>query len=231
MVASRTVGSRRETFETIALAHFDTVYRVAVVFTRNPDEAQDLVQETYYQAYRFWHRFQPGTHVKAWLLTILRHTHISAYCSASRQPLHTTVEAVEPFHDDVLYTQEWTDPASMDAMLRHVIQDEVKQAIDALPETYRMPVILADLAECSYQEIATILGCPIGTVMSRLFRGRRWLRTRLQGFARASGYIGARRPHTPGASDPRQASEPRRPLPRRVGSKVPGELGRVACIP
>ena len=86
-------GSRRDAFETIALVHFDTVYKVAMALTRNRDEAQDLVQETYGKAYRFWHRFQPGTHVKAWLLTILRHTHISAYRKASRQRIHTTVGA------------------------------------------------------------------------------------------------------------------------------------------
>ncbi|MEE8303182.1 MAG: sigma factor-like helix-turn-helix DNA-binding protein, partial [Candidatus Tectomicrobia bacterium] len=132
---------------------------------------------------------------------------------------------------DVSCTPEWTDPASIDAMLRHVVQDEVKQAIDALPETYRLPVLLADLAECSYQEIATIIGCPMGTVMSRLFRGRRLFRTHLQACARASGYIRSGPPRTAGTPDPHRASEPRRPLRRRVGPKEPGELGGETCIP
>lgn len=222
-------GSRHKTFEAVALTHFDTMYNVAMACTRNPDEAQDLVQETYYRAYRFWESFQPGTRVQAWLLTILRHTHISAYRKASRQRLHAQVEPVASWDDDVSFTSAWTDPASMEAMLRHLVQDEVKQAIDALPETYRLPVILADLAACSYQEIATILGCPLSTVMSRLFRGRRLLRTRLQAFAEASGYIGARQPYA--LCGPRQVSESRRPSPRRVASKQSAKPAGAAWKP
>ncbi len=218
-------GSRRDAFETIALGHFDTVYNVAMAFTRNPDEAQDLVQETYEKAYPFWHRFQPGTPVKAWLLTIVRHTHIRASRRASRHRIHRTVEPVAPLDGDVSCTPEWTDPASIDAMLRHVVQDEVKQAIDALPETYRLPVLLADLAECSYQEIAAIVGCPLGTVMSRLVRGRKLLRTHLHVFARASGYIRSGPPRDAGTSDLERATEPHRPLQCSVASKELCELG------
>ncbi len=179
-------------FEAIALEHFDFLYNVAMSFTRNRDEAQDLVQETYCKAYRFFHRFQPGTNIKAWLVTILRHATINAYRKASRRPVLVELEQIAPFYAAPSRTPEWTEQTSVEAFLQHVVQDEVKQAIDALPEAYRLAVILADLAACSYKEIAIILDCPAGTVMSRLFRGRRLLRTRLQAFARRSGYLRSR---------------------------------------
>ena len=162
MFEHSTPGSRRDAFEVTALAHFDTVYNVAMSFTRNPAEAQDLVQETYCKAYRFFYRFQPGTHMKAWLVTILRNTFINTCRKASRQPERVELEQIAPFHAAPSRTPEWTEEASVEAFLRHEVQDEVKQAIDALPEAFRLAVILADLAECSSNEIATILGLPGG---------------------------------------------------------------------
>lgn len=182
----------REAFDALTLTHFDTLYGAAVSFTRNPDEARDLVQETYYKAYRYWRRFQPGTHAKAWLLTILRNTYINAYRKSTRRFLPHTFDVDAPVGPDLSLIPEHTHAAEVDHMLRQVVQDEVKQAIDALPETFRLPVMLADLADCSYQEIAEIMGCPVGTVMSRIHRGRRLLRQRLQGFAQAAGYVKAR---------------------------------------
>lgn len=176
-------------FEATALQHFEVLYRQAVSYTRNPDDAQDLVQDTYLRAYRFWYRFAPGTHLRAWLCTILRHTFINTYrrearyqalVDAAAWPLESVATAPAP---------AWPDGASMDEMLRYVVHDEVKNALDDLPDEYRLVVILADLAECTYKDIATMVGCPVGTVMSRLFRGRRLLRQRLETFARQSGYL------------------------------------------
>ncbi len=130
--------------------------------------------------------------MKAWLFTILRHININAYRKSLRRPVLVDFEQVVPWYADTSRTPEWTEQTSVEAFLQHVVQDEVKQAIDALPEAYRLAVILADLAACSYNEIATILDCPAGTVMSRLFRGRRLLRTRLQAFAKQSGYLRSR---------------------------------------
>ena len=185
---SRSMG-RQEEFEAVALEHFDVLYSTAMRLTRNPAEAQDLVQETYLKAYRFFDRFEPGTNIKAWLFTILRNTHINTYRKASRQQEQTDFERVEPFYADPTLFPEWSDQAPLEEVLRHVVQDDVKRALDALPEVYRMVVLLADMADFSYKEIAAIIDCPEGTVMSRLFRGRRLLRNSLAEFARKNGYI------------------------------------------
>ena len=178
-------------FEAVVLEHFHTLYSTALRLTRNPSEAQDLVQETLLKAYRFFDRFEPGTNVKAWLFTILRNTYINTYRKTVRQQEHVDFERIEPFYADTTNDPEWewTDQESLEAMLRHLVQDDVKRALDALPEVYRIVVLLADLAELPYKDIATIIGCPEGTVMSRLFRGRRLLRKSLQEFARKSGYV------------------------------------------
>jgi RNA polymerase sigma-70 factor (ECF subfamily) len=181
--------SQQEAFEAIALEHFDALYNTAMRLTRNASEAQDLVQETYLKAYRFFHRFEPGTNVKAWLFTILRNTYINAYRKTVRQQPQTDFEQVSPFYADPATPAEWAERGSVEEMLRYVVHDDVKRALDDLPEEYRMVVLLADLEDFSYRDIATIVGCPVGTVMSRLFRGRRLLRKRLEDFAKKSGYI------------------------------------------
>ena len=175
----------------VVLEHFQTLYSTALRLTRNTSEAQDLVQETLLKAYRFFDHFEPGTNVKAWLFTILRNTYINTYRKTVRQQEQVDFERIEPFYADTASDPEWewTDQESLEAMLRHLVQDDVKRALDALPEVYRIVVLLADLAELPYKDIATIIGCPEGTVMSRLFRGRRLLRKSLQEFARKSGYV------------------------------------------
>jgi RNA polymerase sigma-70 factor (ECF subfamily) len=175
----------------VVLEHLHTLYGTALRLTRNPSEAQDLVQETLLKAYRFFERFEPGTNVKAWLFTILRNTYINMYRKTVRQQEQVDFERIEPFYADTANEPEWewTDQEALEAMLRYLVQDDVKRALDALPEVYRIVVLLADLAELSYKDIATIIGCPEGTVMSRLFRGRRLLRKSLQEFARKSGYV------------------------------------------
>ena len=182
---------QQEEFAAVVLEHFHTLYSTALRLTRNPSEAQDLVQETLLKAYRFFDRFEPGTNVKAWLFTILRNTYINAYRKTVRQQEQVDFERIEPFYADTANEPEWewTDQEALEAMLRYLVQDDVKQALDALPEVYRIVVLQADLADLSYKDIAAIIGCPEGTVMSRLFRGRRLLRKSLQEFARKSGYV------------------------------------------
>jgi RNA polymerase sigma-70 factor (ECF subfamily) len=157
--------------------------------TRNPGEAQDLVQETFLKAYRFFHRFKPGTNIKAWLFTILRNTYINAYRKASRQQQQVDFDQVAPFYADPSATSAWTNRGSVEELLHYLVQDDVKRALEALPDEYRMVILLADLEDFAYKEIADIVGCPVGTVMSRLFRGRRLLRKSLAEFAKKSGYI------------------------------------------
>jgi len=181
--------SKQEAFEAVALEHFHTLYSTALRLTRNASEAQDLVQETLLKAYRFFEHFEPGTNAKAWLFTILRNTYINIYRKTVRQQEQVDFERIEPFYADTPHDPEWIDQESLEAMLRYLVHDDVKRALDALPEAYRIVVLLADMAELSYKDIATMVGCPEGTVMSRLFRGRRLLRKSLQEFARQGGYV------------------------------------------
>ena len=180
---------KQEEFEAVALEHFHTLYNTALRLTRNASEAQDLMQETLLKAFRFFDHFEPGTNVKAWLFTILKNTYINTYRKTVRQQEQVDFERIEPFYAESSNDPEWIDSESLEASLSHILQDDVKQALDELPEAYRIVVLLADLADFSYKDIATIIGCPEGTVMSRLFRGRRLLRKSLQEFARKSGYV------------------------------------------
>lgn len=189
VLEDRKSQSTCEEFEALALEHFTPLYNTAVRLTRNPSEAEDLVQEALLKAYRFFHRFEPGTNIKAWLFTILRNTYINAYRKASRQQQQVDFEQVAPFYADPLGPVEWGENGSTESMLHYLVQDDVKWALDALPEEYRLVVMLADLEDFTYKEIAAIVGCPVGTVMSRLFRGRRQLRKSLAEFAKKSGYI------------------------------------------
>ena len=188
MVEDREAQEMREAFEALALEHFDALYNTAVRLTRNPSEAQDLVQETFLKAFRFYHRFEPGTNIKAWLFTILRNTYINVYRKASRQQ-QVDFDQIAPFYADTSDPPVWTDRGTMEETLRHLVQDDVKRALESLPDEYRIVVLLADLEDFAYKEIADIVGCPVGTVMSRLFRGRRLLRKSLAEFAKKSGYI------------------------------------------
>lgn len=183
------VKRKQETFAAVALEHYAALYSTSKQLTRNTCEAQDLVQETYLRAYRFFHRFEPGTHAKAWLFTILRNAHISTIRKTLRQPVRVDFEQVEPWYAATSPASSWMRSGPIEERLKNVIQDEVKQALDELPEKYRQVVLLADLEDFSYRDIATVVGCPAGTVMSRLFRGRKLLRRRLAVFAREAGYI------------------------------------------
>lgn len=181
--------SKQAAFEAAAMEHFSTLYNTALRLTRNTSEAQDLLQETLLKAFRFFERFEPGTNVKAWLFTILRNTYINTYRKAIRQQEQVDFERIEPFYAEPVNDIEFLDQAALESLLPHLVQDDVKRALDALPEAYRMVVLLADMADFSYKDIAAIVGCPEGTVMSRLFRGRRLLRKSLQDFARKGGYV------------------------------------------
>ena len=158
--------------------------------TKDPDEAADLVQETYIRALRFRHQFQPGTNLKAWLFRILTNTFINMYRRKTARPQFTDVEGLDEY---VLYNKmnELRSPSSSSdperEVLNGIMDTEVKQALDDLPEHFRTAVMLADIEGFSYREIADILHIPIGTVMSRLHRGRRFLQRRLYEYAKERG--------------------------------------------
>lgn len=178
-----------------AMEHMSALYTAALRMTRNPADAEDLVQETYLKAYRAFESFQEGTNLKAWLYRILTNTYINTYRAKKRRPDESDLEEVEDLY---LYRRlggleaARTGQSAEDEVLERFSDAEVKAAIEALPEQFRMAVLLADVEGFSYKEIAEILDVPIGTVMSRLHRGRRALQKRLYEFGRERGLIDER---------------------------------------
>ncbi|MCZ6737392.1 MAG: sigma-70 family RNA polymerase sigma factor [Actinobacteria bacterium] len=179
-------------FERDAMQYTRQLYSAAMRMTRNPADAEDLVQETYLKAYRAYHTFQEGTNLKAWLYRILTNTYINKYRKDSRRPSEVDLGTVE---DMYLYrrlgSEESAEAArtTEDRVLDGLVESDIKQAVEELPESFRMPVLLADLEGFSYKEIAEILDIPIGTVMSRLHRGRKAMQKRLWGFAKQRGLL------------------------------------------
>ncbi len=185
----RTNESRKE-FEALALEHVDPLYSAALRLTRNERDAEDLVQDALVRAYRFFDRFERGTNIKAWLFKILTNTFINKYRRKAKE--RSVVEGVEQqtvterfFSRDMSSLSD--DPESY--IFERLLSDDVLRAIDDLPVDFRLVVILADIQEFSYKEIADIVGCPVGTVMSRLFRGRRLLQKRLAEYAMEQGIL------------------------------------------
>jgi RNA polymerase sigma-70 factor (ECF subfamily) len=182
----------RARFAELAMEHMPALYTAALRMTRNAADAEDLVQETYLKAYRAFDSFSEGTNLKAWLYRILTNTYINSYRAAKRRPEVSDVEDVEDLY---LYHRLAPEAGSIRSAEEEVLagftDDEVKAAIEALPDAFRIAVLLADVEGFSYKEIAEITDVPIGTVMSRIHRGRRALQKTLAGFAQARGLVGA----------------------------------------
>ena len=188
--AVETEAERAARFERDALVYLDQLYGAALRMTRNPADAEDLVQETFAKAYASFHQFTPGTNLKAWLYRILTNTYINAYRKKQRQPQLSVGDSIEDWQlaRAEAHTSDGLRSAEMDALDR-MPTSAVTEAMNALPPDFRLAVYLADVEGFSYKEIAEIMGTPIGTVMSRLNRGRNQLRSLLADFARESGLV------------------------------------------
>jgi RNA polymerase sigma-70 factor (ECF subfamily) len=171
-------------FDEMATQHLDALYRTALRLTGRPQDAEDLVQETYLRAWRSLHTYRPGTNPKAWLFRILHNAHIDRFRASSRTV--ATVDELEG-QDPAFVVHETPETLVMAGLM----DAEIRQALMEIPEVFRACLILADLEGFSYQEIADILGIPRGTVMSRLFRGRRAMRRLLTRYGREHGYLKA----------------------------------------
>ena len=177
-----------DSFKREALAHMESLYHGALYMTRDPNQAEDLVQEAYLKAYRFWHRYEEGTNCKAWLFRILTNTFINR--NRRKKRIHVDYDDVEGAASQAIGFEHSSFYASPEAAyLKGLFPEHIRAAIEALPETFRLPVILSDLQDFSYKEIAEIMDCPVGTVMSRLFRGRRKLQEILFEYAVERGII------------------------------------------
>ena len=174
------------TFAEDAMPLMDGLYSAAMRMTRNAADAEDLVQETYLKAFNAYERFETGTNLKAWMYRILTNSYINAYRKKQRRPDESDIDDIEDLY---LYRRLGGAESAVlsrsaeDELLEMFGEDEVKLALEDLPEHYRMPILLADVEGFAYKEIAEILDVPIGTVMSRLHRGRKQLQKRLYSFA------------------------------------------------
>ena len=190
----------KQEFEGLVLAHLDPLYSAALRLTKNERDAEDLVQDTCMRAYRFFDKFERGTNIKAWLFKILTNTFINRYRRKVKERNVTEGSEREAVHEAFI-SRDASDYAANPEqfMFDRLLSDDVLKAIDALPIDFRLVVILADLQEFSYKEIAEILDVPVGTVMSRLFRGRKALQKSLRDYAADQGVVPAKTPEAPEA--------------------------------
>ena len=189
-VESETPEERTERFERDASPLRDALYAAALRLTRNPDDASDPVQETVERAYKAFHQFKPGTNLKAWLFRIQTNNYINNYRKKQRQPLQSSADDVEDWQMAQAESHTSTGLRSAEAEALDQLPDgDIKEAMASIPEDFRLAVYYADVEGFAYKEIAEIMGTPVGTVMSRLHRGRRLLRDQLTEYARERGFV------------------------------------------
>jgi RNA polymerase sigma-70 factor, ECF subfamily len=176
-------------FEAEALPLLPGLYSAAFRLTRNAADAEDLVQETFLRAYRGFHQFQPGTNLKAWLYRILTNTFINSYRKKQREPQTDSLDETEDWYLYSRMAERGTEPSAETSVIESLPDEDVQEALSSLPDQFRIAVLLADVEGFSYKEIAEITEVPIGTVMSRLHRGRKALEKRLWDVVRERGLV------------------------------------------
>lgn len=188
---------KKREFEDIFLPLLDNLYNIALRMTRNVTDAEDLVQEAYLKAFRFFHRFERGTNARAWILTILTNTFRTRYRKKKQEPDMVDFQAIENFclADELVKEITASDKSeargaeAVTEMLKDYVSDDIINALENVPEQFRLAVLLSDVEGFSYQEIAEILDISVGTVKSRIFRGRKILQKQLWDFAREKGIL------------------------------------------
>lgn len=177
-------------FEQEAMPFVDALYNTAYRMTRNSEDAEDLVQETYLKAYKYYDKFEEGTNFKAWLFKIMKNTFINNYRKKQQEPPQSDFSDIEEsFESQVSEEVARQTKNPEEEFLENVLDEDVQRALDSIPPDYRMAVVLSDLEGFSYKEVAEILEVPVGTVMSRLYRGRKLLEKAMYGYARDYGYL------------------------------------------
>jgi RNA polymerase sigma-70 factor, ECF subfamily len=188
LVVSRSTKKKHSEFEAEALPHMDVLYNFALRTTGNADDARDLLQETYLKAYRFWDKYEKGTNIRAWLFRIMKNSYINRYRKETKEPDKVDYDDIENFYNTI--RAESTDPNDLQQQLYgNLLGDEVTKALQSLPDDFRTVVILCDIEGLTYEEIAEFVECPIGTVRSRLHRGRKLLQAKLFEYAKQQGMI------------------------------------------
>jgi len=177
-----------DVFTNETLPHRNALYNYALKISGNSDDAQDLVQETYYKAYRYFDKFQTGTNSKAWMFMILKNSFINDYRKSKREPYKLDYEQIQNFYENVKSDRSQTNNLDTE-YFNNLIDDEMTAAIDQLPTKMREVFLLCDLDGNSYEETAELVGCPIGTVRSRLHRARLMLQETLLDYAKNKGYL------------------------------------------
>jgi RNA polymerase sigma-70 factor (ECF subfamily) len=177
-----------QVFEQTALPHMNVLHTYAFHLTMNSDNAKDLLQETYLKAYRFWDNFEKGSNIKAWLYCIMRNSYINYHRREAREPKKVEYQEYHlPYNTMKEISFDQKD--LLKKTYNEIFGDEIAHSIDTLKSTYKDILVLSDVEGLSYKEIASIVGCPIGTVRSRLFRSRKLLQKKLFNYARKNGYI------------------------------------------
>jgi len=196
---AETAEERAERFERDALQYVDQLYSAAMRMARNPSDAEDLVQEAYTKAFSAFHQYKPGTNLKAWLYRILTNTYINLYRKRQREPQQSNTDQIEDWqmYQAASHTSTGLRSAEAEA-LDHLPDSDVKDALQAIPEEFRLAVYFSDVEGFAYKEISEIMNTPIGTVMSRLHRGRKMLRELLADYAQERGVNAAKAESTAG---------------------------------